>query len=247
MDQVPHLFSQLLTHNYKIEPNKIAYGSLIKSFCELGHAESAISNLNQMNCKRIEITVVSYTIVSDSLSKKGIIEAAHRVWNEMLESGCSPDAATFNVRIMRAAIDEKPEGVLKVFDEMLVLGLKPDIISYNYLMTSYCRNGQMEDAKRVYGGLKEKGCLPNAATFRTLLHYLCRNGDFDVGLEVFRASARRGKIPDFGTMKSLVEGLVKKGKLEAAKGLIAEVKKRFPERSVNGWKQLERKLGFVVT
>lgn len=200
-----------------------------------------------MKERRIEITVVTYTTLLDSLYKKGEIEAAQKVWNEMRDNGCLPDVATFNVRIMRAAINEKPDDVLKVFDEMLVLGLKPDVVSYNYLMTCYCKNGRMGDAKRVYEGLKEKGCLPNAATFRTLLHYLCRNGDFDVGLDVFRASAKRGKIPDFGTMKSLVEGLVKSEKLEEAKGLIAEVKKRFPDRSLDAWKKLERKLRLTGT
>lgn len=243
-NQVPKLFAQI-TKDYGIAPDKVSYGILIKSLCELGRPKKAILILNEMGEKGIGVTTPAYTTILDSLYKKGKVEDAERIWNEMREKGCSPDVTAYNVKIMHAALNEKPEKVLKLIDEMVSSGLKPDTISYNFLMTCYCKNGQMDDAMKVYLGLKEKECKPTVATFRTLLHYLSEKGDFDAGLEVFKASALKRKVPDFGTTKSLLEGLVKTSNLKEAEKLIEYVKKRFPERYLNAWKKVERELGFT--
>ncbi|RWR90458.1 pentatricopeptide repeat-containing protein, mitochondrial-like protein [Cinnamomum micranthum f. kanehirae] len=243
-NQVPKLFAQT-TKDYGIAPDKVSYGILIKSLCQLGRLEKAISILNEMGEKGIGVTTPAYTTILDSLYKKRKVEDAERIWNEMREKGCLPDVAAYNVKIMHAAFHEKPEQVLKLIDEMASSGLKPDTISYNFLMTCYCKDGRMDDAMKVYLGLQEKGCKPNVATFRTLVHYLCENGDFDAGLEVFKASALKRKVPDFGTTKSLLEGLVKTSNLKEAEKLIEYVKKRFPERYLNAWKKVEMELGFT--
>ncbi|RWR90443.1 pentatricopeptide repeat-containing protein, mitochondrial [Cinnamomum micranthum f. kanehirae] len=248
-NQVTELFSEI-TKNYEIAPDTASYGILIKSHCESGQPESAISLLNEMEEKGIEIGTFAYTHILDSLYKKGKVEDAEKLWNEMREKGCSPDVVAYNVKIMHAAHHQKPKEVLKLIDEMVSAGLKPDTISYNFLITCYCKNGQMDEAKKVYMGLQEKGCKPNVATFRTLVHFLCENGDFDMALEVFNASKKRHKIPknkvsDLGNMGNLIRGLVKTSKSEEAKAVLEYVKKRFPESFMNGWKKVEMELGLT--
>ncbi|OEL23188.1 Pentatricopeptide repeat-containing protein, partial [Dichanthelium oligosanthes] len=170
-------------------------------------------------------------------------EEAEHLWKEMLESGCKPDVATYNVKAMNYGLHGKPEEVLEVMREMEEAGVKPDTITYNFLMTSYCRNGKLEDAKVLYHSLAEKGCSANAATFKHMLAAMCAHGDFDAGLGIFKESLKRRKVPDFRTMKGLVEGLAKGGRVAEAKNVIAEMKKRFAETLLLGWKKLEKELG----
>ncbi|KAK9284178.1 hypothetical protein L1049_023346 [Liquidambar formosana] len=243
-DQVPIFFSEI-PEKYGFSPNKFSYGILVKSYCESGSPEKAISMLKEMEEKGIEVTTITFTTILDALYKKGKSDEAERLWDEMMKKGCSPDVAAYNVRIMFAH-GRKPEDVKALMDEMSDLGLKPDTISYNYMMTCYCKSGMMEEAKKVYEELEGNGCNPNAATFRTLIYHLCRNEEFEKGYKIFKESVRLHKIPDFGTMRYLVEGLVKKKKLKETKELIRTVKKKFPANFLNAWKKLEEELGLAT-
>ena len=179
----------------------------------------------------------------DSMYKQKKIEEAEHFWKEMVESGCKPDVATYNVKAMNYGLHGKPEEVLEVMMEMEAAGVKPDTTTYNFLMTCYCRNGKLEDAKVLYHSLAEKGCSANAATYKHMLAALCAHGDFDAGLGMVKESLKRHKVPDFRTMKGLVEGLVKGGRVAEAKKVVAEMHKRFPNFLLSGWKKLEKELG----
>ncbi|XP_016459379.1 small ribosomal subunit protein mL103 (rPPR7)-like isoform X1 [Nicotiana tabacum] len=242
-DRVPHLFDEIPV-KYGFLPDKVSYGILIRSYCENGSPEMAMERLKEMEEKDVEITTVTFTTILHSFYKKGKIDEAKRVWNEMVIRGHGPDVGAYNVKIMNIQGGD-PEGVKALIEEMSDAGLKPDTISYNYLMTCYCKNGLMDEAQKVYEDLGSKGCNPNAATFRTLIFYLCKKGRFETGYKVFKESVRVHKIPDFSTLKYLVEGLVQRSKLKDAKGMGRTVKKKFPPNLVKAWTKLEEELGLA--
>lgn len=241
LDEVPKLFDEI-PQKYGFLPDKVSYGILIKSFCENGLVDSATETLKEMEVEGIEITAITFTTILDALYKKGNIDEADKIWNDIVKKGCSMDVAAYNVRLQYAH-GGKPENAKALIDEMNTLGFTPDTISYNYLMTSYCKSGLIDEAKGVYQGLEGNGCHPNAATFRTLIFYMCRSEEFVQAYKVFKESVKFHKIPDFGTLKYLVEGLVKKSEMKKAKGLIRTVKKKFPASFLNAWKKLETDLG----
>ncbi|TKW40393.1 hypothetical protein SEVIR_1G243500v4 [Setaria viridis] len=240
--RVPVLFSEL-SKEFSITPNATSYGILVKAYCMTRDDVKAKQALDQLREQGISPTTNIYTSLIDSMYKQKKTEEAEHLWKEMVESGCKPDVAAYNVKAMNYGLNGKPEEVLEVMMEMEADGVKPDTITYNFLMTSYCRSGKLEDAKVLYHSLAEKGCSANAATYKHMLAALCAHGDFDAGLGIAKESLKRHKVPDFKTMKGLVEGLAKGGRVAEAKEIIAEVKKRFPENSMSGWKKLEKELG----
>lgn len=242
-DKVPQLFDEI-PKRFKISPDKISYGILVKSHCEAGSPQKAIQIVREMEKNGVEITAVTFTTILDSLYRKGESEEAEKVWNMMISKGCEIDVGAYNVRLMHEH-GGKPEQVQSLIEEMANSGLKPDTISYNYLMTCYCKNGMIDEARKVYEDMEGNGCNKNAATFRTLIYYLCRNGEFEKGYRVFKESVKMHKIPDFNTMKILVEGLVEKKKMKEAKGLIRTVRKKFPPNSLNAWRRVEESLGLA--
>ncbi|KAG7623134.1 Pentatricopeptide repeat [Arabidopsis suecica] len=241
-DKVPQLFDEIPQRYNKIIPDKISYGILIKSYCDSGTPEKAIEIMRQMQGKGMEVTTIAFTTILSSLYKKGELEVADNLWNEMVKKGCELDNAAYNVRIMSAQ-KESPERVKELIEEMSSMGLKPDTISYNYLMTAYCERGMLDEAKKVYEGLEGNNCAPNAATFRTLIFHLCYSRLHEQGYAIFKKSVYMHKIPDFNTLKHLVVGLVENKKRDDAKGLIRTVKKKFPPSFLNAWKKLEEELG----
>ncbi|KAJ8545845.1 hypothetical protein K7X08_018428 [Anisodus acutangulus] len=242
-DRVAQLFDEMPV-KYDFLPDKVSYGILIRSYCEMGSPEMAMERLKEMEEKGVEITTVTFTTILHSFYKKGKSDEADCVWNEMVKRGCVPDVGAYNVKIMNIQGGD-PEGVKALIEEMSDAGLKPDTISYNYLMTCYCRNELLDEAQKVYEDLERTGCNPNAATFRTLIFYLCKKGRFETGYKVFKESVRVNKIPDFNTLKYLVEGLVKRSKLKDAKGMSRTVKKKFPPNLVKAWTKLEEELGLT--
>nr|XP_016490433.1 PREDICTED: pentatricopeptide repeat-containing protein At4g36680, mitochondrial-like [Nicotiana tabacum] len=242
-DRVPQLFDEM-PKKHGFLPDKVSYGVLIRSFCEMGKAELAMERLKEMEKKGVEVTVVIYTTILHSLYKGGRSDEAERIWNEMAKRGCGPDVGAYNVKIMNIQGGD-PEGVKGLIEEMSNAGLKPDTISYNYLMSCYCRNGMMDEAEKVYEDLETNGCNPNASTFRTLIFYLCRSERFEAGYRVFRESVTANKIPDVNTLKYLVHGLVNSSKVKDAKEMIRTMKKKFPPNVVKVWIKLEHELGLA--
>ncbi|KAG5621134.1 hypothetical protein H5410_006352 [Solanum commersonii] len=242
-DRVPQLFDEM-PKKHGFLPDKVSYGVLIRSYCEMGIPELAMEKLKEMEEKGVEITAVTFTTILHSLYKGGRCDEAEKVWNEMVKRGCGPDVGAYNVKIMNIQGGD-PEGVKGFIEEMSNVGLKPDTISYNYLMSCYCRNGMMDEAEKVYEDLETKGCNPNASTFRTLIFYLCKNEMFETGYKIFGESVRANKIPDVNTLKYLVHGLAKSSKAKEAKEMIRTMKKKFPANVVKVWTKLEDELGLA--
>nr|GMC67821.1 pentatricopeptide repeat-containing protein At4g36680, mitochondrial-like [Ipomoea batatas] len=242
-DRVPQLFDEI-PKKYKVSPDRVSFGILIRSYCEVGTPKLAMEKLKEMEGKGMQITAIPYTTIMNSLYKKGMSDEAEKVWDEMVKSGCELDVGAYNVRIMNIQ-GGNPDGVKGLIDEMSNLGLKPDIISYNYLMTCYCRNGMMDEAEQVYNNLEDNFCKPNATTFRTLIYYACQQGQFDTGYKVFNKSVTMNKIPDFNTLKHLVRGLVTQSKTIEAKSVISIVKSKFPPNVLKAWTKLEEELGLT--
>ncbi|TMX01876.1 hypothetical protein EJD97_023302 [Solanum chilense] len=242
-DRVPQLFDEM-PKKHGFLPDKVSYGVLIRSYCEMGKPELAMEKLKEMEEKGVEITAVTFTTILNSLYKRGRCDEAEKVWNEMVKRGCGPDVGAYNVKIMNIQGGD-PEGVKVLIEEMSNVGLKPDTISYTYLMSCYCRNGMMDEAEKVYEDLETKGCNPNASTFRTLIFYLCKNEQFETGYKVFRESVRANKIPDVNTLKYLVHGLAKNSKAKEAKEMIRTMKKKFPANVVKVWTKIEEELGLA--
>ncbi|XP_047079638.1 pentatricopeptide repeat-containing protein At4g36680, mitochondrial-like [Lolium rigidum] len=241
--RVPVLFEEL-SKEFSITPNAASYAILVKAHCMVRHDAKAHEVLARMREEGIPPTTTIYTTMIDSMYKQKKTEEAKALWEQMLESGCKPDQASYNVRAMSHGLDGKPDGVLQVIAEMEADGVDPDTITYNFLMTAYCKAGKVEDAKALYRSLGDKGCPANAATYKHMMAYLSAHGDFDAALEIFRESISKHKVPDFKTMKGFVEGLAKGGRVAEAKQVISEVKKKFPDNMLSGWKKLEKELGF---
>ncbi|KAI3995606.1 hypothetical protein MKX01_023351 [Papaver californicum] len=243
VDQVPKLFIEI-SEKYKISPDKVSYGILVRSYCESGSPKSGLTVLKEMDEKNVEITAITYTILLDALYKKEYVEEADKIWKEMAEEGLL-DVTAFNVRIMQVHLGP-PEDVLSLIDEMKTLGLIPDAVTYNNLLICYCSHGLIEEAKKVYENFAENKCVPNVVTFTNFIYHLSKNGDVDKGFEVFKDSLKREKLPNFTSMKYLVQGLFEKSKLEEAKQVINIAKKKCRPNFLNGWKKIERDLGLNV-
>ncbi|KAJ7295287.1 hypothetical protein O6H91_Y200500 [Diphasiastrum complanatum] len=63
-------------------------------------------------------TVVTYSILIDSLCKAGKVEAAHRILQVMDTNGVTPDVVTFNILLNGLCKAGKVDDAYKIFETM---------------------------------------------------------------------------------------------------------------------------------
>ncbi|XP_019154677.1 PREDICTED: pentatricopeptide repeat-containing protein At4g36680, mitochondrial-like [Ipomoea nil] len=240
-DRVPQLFDEI-PNKYGISPDKISYGILINSYCEVGSPDLAIERLNEMEEKGIEITPITFTAILHSLYKSGRSDDAEKAWEDMARRGIARDVGAYNVKLFNIHGGD-PAGVKALIEEMKAAGVEPNTISYNYLMICYCRNGMMDEAEKVYRDLERNGGKPNSATYGALIHYLCEKGRFVTGYKVFMHSVRSRRMSNFYTLKPLLEGLAKESRRKEARGLLRTGTKNFPPNLQKAWSTLGEQLG----
>ncbi|KAM7263606.1 hypothetical protein ACFE04_001289 [Oxalis oulophora] len=241
-EKVPTLFNEL-SGKYDIVPDKVSYGILVRSYCELGLPEKGLEVLELMKAKNVEVTPVTYSTVMNILYKKGKDDEAERLWTEMLEKGCKLDVAAYNVRLINAGKDIGR--VKELIGEMGNFGLKPDIFSYNAVIHCYGKNVNFEEIKKVYQGLEANGCKPNVRTFGTIIYHLCKNAEYEDAYKMFKESVRVNKVPLFEILKPLAVGLAEKKKLSEAKEFFRTLEEKFHPNLMNEWKKVEIDLGLV--
>ncbi|MCE5166996.1 hypothetical protein HAX54_033029, partial [Datura stramonium] len=76
-DRVAQLFDEIPV-KYGFLPDKVSYGILIRSYCEMGSPEMAMERLKEMEEKGVEITIVTLTTILHSFYKKGKSDEAEK-------------------------------------------------------------------------------------------------------------------------------------------------------------------------
>lgn len=243
-DSAHQLFGEIPQRYKDVVPDAFSYGILLNSYCQAGFPDKALYVLAKLREKGFTVSKVMVSTLLNALYKKGNINEANMLWDDMLKNGCEFNVVVYNVRLMSMQ-DGKPERIRELFEEMTNVGLKPDTVSYNYLMISYFKNGMVEEAKNVFKEIKGNGLKPNAATFRNMVFYLSENEEILNAYKFFKESAKVDRIPGFDSLKHLVEGLVKQNMMKEAKELIRIVKKKLPPKNRADWDKVQEELGLV--
>ncbi|PRQ40667.1 putative pentatricopeptide [Rosa chinensis] len=163
----------------------------------------AMKLFQMMRLKRMEeLGLSSYRLVIQWMCKKGKVENAHVVYDEMRKRGIKADNFTWGSLVYgllaRRRVNEA-YGIVEGIE-------KPDISVYHGLMKGLLRLKRPGEATQVFREMIKRGCEPNMHTYVMLLQgHLGKRG-------------RKGKDPLVNFDTIFVGGLLKAGKsLEATK------------------------------
>nr|UPT48750.1 pentatricopeptide repeat protein AaPPR733 [Agave angustifolia]UPT49283.1 pentatricopeptide repeat protein AaPPR133 [Agave angustifolia]UPT49375.1 pentatricopeptide repeat protein AaPPR345 [Agave angustifolia] len=157
-----------------INPDVIAYSTLITGLCWAGRAEEALGVLDWMLEEKCVPNVHTCTPIVQAYCYTGRIESAKSFVVTMERVGCWPNTVTYNVLIEALCKVRAFDEVEKVLGESRMKGWEPDEISYSIYMDGLCKLGMVCKAFIVLEIMTEKGLLPNAVTLNILLDCLCR-------------------------------------------------------------------------
>ncbi|QCD91214.1 pentatricopeptide repeat-containing protein At2g17525, mitochondrial [Vigna unguiculata] len=128
--------------------------------------------------------------------KKGSIEDAKRVYDEMTDEGGIPSILVYNCLVHGFSQQGSIREAVELMNEMIAHNCFPIPSTFNAVITEFCRQGKVENALKLVEDITSRGCAPNTETYSPLIDVLCRKGDLQKSMQVFREMVDKGILPD---------------------------------------------------
>ncbi|KAJ0758735.1 putative tetratricopeptide-like helical domain superfamily [Helianthus annuus] len=138
--------------------------------------------------------VFTCNILLKAFCKKGDIEGALKVLDEMPAMGMVPNVVTYTT-ILRTYVSKGD-----------MVGAK------KILIDALCEDGKVEDACALWKKLLWKNCTPDNAISSTLIHWLCKKGKIWEARKLFD-EFEKSSIPSVLTYNTLIGGMSEMGEL----------------------------------
>ncbi|XP_010544362.1 PREDICTED: pentatricopeptide repeat-containing protein At1g02060, chloroplastic [Tarenaya hassleriana] len=221
IDEALAVFREMLTRGLK--PNDITYNTLIKGLCEAQRYEE-IKEILDVGGKSSGFApdACTYNILIAAHCDAGNLDAATKVFGEMVNLNVQPDSASYSILIRNFCQRkdfERAEALLNELLEKEILlgkdGCKPLFAAYNPVFTYLCANGKTEKAEKVFRQLMKRG-TQDSPSYKTLIMGFCREGKFKAAYELLVLMLRQDFEPEFEIYEFLINGLLKKGEAAIA-------------------------------
>ncbi|XP_052200988.1 pentatricopeptide repeat-containing protein At3g13150-like [Diospyros lotus] len=218
-DKVGELLSEL-PEKLCIQLDRVSYNTVIKSFCELGAFDSALSVIDEMEKNGLEPDVITFNILLGAFHRNNKFADADKLWTLMEDKKIVPNVRTYNPKLRALVAVNRISEAVELIEEMRSKGSYPDVFSYNAVIKGFVDSQDLEEAKRWYTEMAKDGCELDIATVSMLGYFVCKMGDFDFALELCKEAISGGCIPYKTMMQLVVDGLIKESKIEDAKELV---------------------------
>ncbi|XP_068635677.1 pentatricopeptide repeat-containing protein At1g80150, mitochondrial-like [Aristolochia californica] len=218
---------------FGISLDEFSYNLVIKAFCEMACLSSACLITVEMEKAGIMPDVVTYTTLISALYTSNQHEIADGLWNLMVLRKCSPNIATFNVRIQYLINKRRAWQARSWMQKMLAFGVRPDELTFNLIIKGFCLIGHLDMAKRTFDALLHcnSGCKANHKIYQTMIHYLCKGEEYDLAFRLCKDSMVKNWFPSADTICKLFKGLMTISKDRNAKEIMMLVSGRVPPYS----------------
>ncbi|XP_058769418.1 putative pentatricopeptide repeat-containing protein At1g26500 isoform X2 [Vicia villosa] len=192
-------------------PDVDAVEKFMETFFKVNQFGEALKLFETMRLKRMdELGVSTYRLVIKWLCKKGMMNRAHEVFDELCERGILVDSLTLGYVVYGLLAKHRVREAYQVVEKIDVV----DISVYHGLIKGLLKLRRASEATQVFREMIKRGCEPNMHTYIMLLQgHLGRRG-------------RKGSDPLVNFDTIFVGGLVKVGHSKEAMKYVERVMDR---------------------
>ncbi|KAJ7533372.1 hypothetical protein O6H91_13G045500 [Diphasiastrum complanatum] len=215
---------RLLTKTPDETSSIVAFGALIKAFCDEGLHKEGLLLAVELEKSGIPLNAVIYNTLIDAYGKSEELEEAEGLFSEMVTKGLHPNESTYNALINaygRIGQYEIGEAMLK---EMLAAKLNPNVITYTALMNAYGKQKLSLKAADVFLRMKNNGIAPNAYAYTVLIHAYSEGRWHEKAAMAFENMKKEGLTPTVETYTALLDGFRQAGDIERVKEIWKEMR-----------------------
>lgn len=205
-------------------PNVITYTSLIKRFMENRMVGKAYRILKIIGSTDVDVDLVFYNVLIDSLSKNAFHKDALILYCTLLEKGLVPDGYTLSAVLSTLCSSRifclSPKGLKR-----LILEEDLDIVACNSLLRYLFRAQLPPLAKLLYNQMIIRELVPDCYTFAELLGGYCASGQFGEAIDLYNKLVKSHQNLDPHVHTAIISGHVKAGKYRQAVALFRKAQK----------------------
>lgn len=192
--------------------------AIINMLCVLDSFESA-KFVMEITEKKLNY----YAILVREKCRRGNLEEARALIDEMWVVGCKPDSKIYNYILGSLCKSDKLSEALILFEEMKENGVNPDTITFEVFIANSCRLGRMEFANESLKRLMHKGYSPRVSAHTALVKGYFNAGRYQEAYE-YVLDVEVKKIPATNKVYSLLARLhQQKGNIDVARRILDEM------------------------
>ncbi|KAJ1401692.1 Tetratricopeptide-like helical domain superfamily [Sesbania bispinosa] len=175
----------------------------------------------------IEIRVQSLTLVIDGLCKKGEIQKAKELMDEVAgKCNIKPTVFTYTT-LLNAYVGRKDrngiDAIVRLMEKEQVV---PSLATYSILIQWYASCGDIGEAEKIFEDMQERNIEMDVYVYTLIISWNCRLGNIKRASALFDEMTQRDIVPNAHTYGALIGGVCKAGKMEAAEILLKEMQSK---------------------
>lgn len=176
------LFEEMkVTHNRNFDSQgfAVAYAMIIKGFAQRKNCSKALQCYEEMKSGGTKASLVVLNTLIDACSRVGNMDAASKLFRDMLETECVPDLITYSTMIKGHCNCNDLDQALQIFRLMEKKGIRPDAIVFNSLLDGCAKKQMPSLCEQVIRDMEKAGVVPSnySASILIKLYGRCKNLD----------------------------------------------------------------------
>lgn len=204
-----------------VKPDKVAYEALLDCYLRHDDTDEAFKMKDIKDAKGFSLSLCNTLL--RGLCKRGKMEKASELVDEMTREGIEPDATTYTLLIEGHCQGCNVATALEVLEEMKKKILASVELTYCMITDCLSRNKDPNSAMSSLRNLIMKDGKRNAHTWRTLLMNYSGKGCLQQLRGMLEAMHEHRIVPATPHYNILIKGLCKMQKMEAAQSCLVEM------------------------
>ncbi|XP_059642750.1 pentatricopeptide repeat-containing protein At1g52640, mitochondrial [Cornus florida] len=181
--------------DFGIEPGIDDLDQLLYVLCKRKHVKHAQQFFDRIKFE-FAPSVKSYSILMRGWGDIGDSGQALKLFDEMLERGCSVDVLAYNSMLDCLCKGGNVDEAYTLFREMGFKGLEPDAYTYSIFIRAFCEANNIHSVFRVLDRMKRYNLVPNVFTYNCIIKKLCKNDRVEEAYQLLDEMIERGVRPD---------------------------------------------------
>lgn len=180
---------------FGIEPSTADFDQLLFVLCKRKHLKHAQQFFDKAKVE-FEPSVKSYSILIRGWGDIGEVNEARRLFDEMLQRGCSLDVQAWNSLLEALCKGGNVDEAYTIFREMGPKGFEPDASTYSIFIRAYCEANDLHSVFRVLDRMRRYNLVSNVYTYNCIIHKLCKNEKVEEAYQLLDEMIEGGVNPD---------------------------------------------------
>ncbi|KAH8548721.1 hypothetical protein BGW37DRAFT_506099 [Umbelopsis sp. PMI_123] len=216
--------AQLATIVQRIQTERVVldialYNQLIKSFLATRQVPRALAVFQQLQKDtNVHVNDVVLNTMINGLLNNREIDAAKKLYSQMLNSKIQPDMITYNTLLKGLTKARDFTGAFTVLTNLYERSLEPDIVTYTTLIDAIFENLNPISTEQILGLFNNSGSMkPNIFTYNVLINGWIRHNNMTEAERTFKDLLASGEThPTVHTYTNIIQGYVQHGNLPKA-------------------------------